>query len=265
MSIDERNTMEEVTDVLDSSASGMKEVINALDNRAAGVAPVKFWLRDDDAVFPGALLDRLLKLTETYSIPFTLAVIPAMTGEALAQRLADASHVSVAVHGWSHTNYANQDEKKQELGDHRSSSEVLDELRQGFTRLEQLYPEQFVPLLVPPWNRISNELVTRLSTSGYKGLSTFGDNPASMRDTGLVQINTQVDIIDWKGSRGGRSAALLSSEIASQIQRDQSSIGILTHHLVHDEAAWRFLEQLFKATSEHAGVRWLPVAELLNE
>ena len=265
MSIDERNTMEEVTDVLDSSASGMKEVINALDSRAAGVAPVKFWLRDDDAVLPGALLDRLLNLTETYSIPLTMAVIPAMTGEALAQRLADASHVSVAVHGWSHTNYANQDEKKQELGDHRSSSEVLDELRQGFTRLEQLYPEQFVPLLVPPWNRISNELVTRLSASGYKWLSTFGDNPASMRDTGLVQINTQVDIIDWKGSRGGRSAALLSSEIASQIQRDQSSIGILTHHLVHDEAAWRFLEQLFKATSEHAGVRWLPVAELLNE
>jgi len=53
MSIDERNTMEEVTDVLDSSASGMKEVINALDSRAAGVAPVKFWLRDDDAVLPG--------------------------------------------------------------------------------------------------------------------------------------------------------------------------------------------------------------------
>jgi hypothetical protein len=31
----------------------------------------------------------------------------------------------------------------------------------------------------------------------------------------------------------------------------------LTHHLVHDDAGWRFLERLFEATATHPAVRWL--------
>lgn len=241
----------------------MAAMMDALDNRAAASSPVNFWLRDDDAALPSASLERLLELTEAFSIPLTLAVIPAMTGNALAQRLADAEHVSVAVHGWSHTNHANDKEKKQELGSHRPASVVLAELQRGFATLQQLHPERFIPLLVPPWNRISGELVEQLGTLGFKGLSTYGNNTANMSVADIVQVNTQVDIIDWKGHRGGRSAIELTSEIVDQLQQVRSSVGVLTHHLDHDEAAWQFLEQLFRVTSAHSGARWLPVADLL--
>jgi hypothetical protein len=37
--------------------------------------------------------------------------------------------------------------------------------------------------------------------------------------------------------------------------------GWLTHHAVHDAAAWQFLETLFQRTHKH-GVRWIDPREL---
>lgn len=79
----------------------------------------RFWLRDDDAVEPTPALDRLVALSGQHRVPMTLAVIPEHTGEALAQRLTVHRDIDVAVHGWSHVNFAGAGEKKQELGPHR--------------------------------------------------------------------------------------------------------------------------------------------------
>ncbi|MFK7994080.1 MAG: polysaccharide deacetylase family protein [Granulosicoccus sp.] len=241
-------------------AHPLSVVIDALHERAVAGLPVNFWFRDDDAVEPCESLDRLLELTDAFSVPLTLAVIPALSGHALAQQLASRRHVSVAVHGWSHTNYASADEKKQELGNHRALNDVLDELQRGLHRLRNLHGLRFVPLLVPPWNRISAEILDHLSELGYVAVSTFGDESP----TPVVSINTQVDIIDWRGSRGGRPVANLASEIVALIQSGRSSIGILSHQLVHDEQAWQFLEQLFTVLSGHPGARWLAVSDLLD-
>lgn len=243
-----------------SEHQDMTRLIKALNERAGADNPVRFWLRDDDAIEPSVILDRLLVLTKNFGVPLTLAVIPAYTGDALAQRLAATSHVSVAVHGWSHTNHASVDEKKQELGDHRPTQEVLEELSRGFARLYQLHPSRFVPMLVPPWNRITPDVVTHLSGLGFQALSTFGDEAPSE----VSSINTQIDIIDWKGSRGGRSITELETQIMDCLRAGRSSIGILSHHLVHDEAAWQFLAQLFEATSQHPGARWVPVSHLMS-
>ena len=89
----------------------------------AGRRPV-FWLRDDDAVAPGAALDRLLGLTGRFEVPVALAVIPAHAGTALAERIADERLVTVVVHGWSHENHAPPGKKKQELGLHRPAGTV---------------------------------------------------------------------------------------------------------------------------------------------
>lgn len=240
--------------------SAMDKLLDALHTRAKAGKPVNFWLRDDDAIEPCESLDRLLILCEEFSVPLTLAVIPAHTDDALAHRLSLARDVSVAVHGWSHTNYAGTDEKKQELGNHRPQDDVLAELRRGFTRLRELHRPRFVPLLVPPWNRISPDIVKRLHELGFVGLSTYGDE----KPTSVLSINTQVDIIDWKGTRGGYAVDYLATQMTIQLHEGRSSIGILSHQLVHDEAAWLFLEQLFDATAGHPGVRWLPVSEWLS-
>ncbi|ASJ75962.1 polysaccharide deacetylase family protein [Granulosicoccus antarcticus] len=243
-----------------SSNTNMERLSEALQQLPESSKPVRFWLRDDDAVEPGEALDRLLALAEAHAIPLSLAVIPAMATAELRLRLESARQVSVAVHGWSHHNHAPANEKKQELGSHRSSSEVLAELRRGFKQLSGDYGEQFLPVLVPPWNRISSELVPALGDIGFQALSTFAEQEYSS----IPMINTQVDIIDWKKTRGGRATGELVSEIIAQLRYPQNPIGLLTHHLVHDEQAWQFLEQLFVATSHDPAVRWIAASELLE-
>jgi hypothetical protein len=218
-----------------------------------------FWLRDDDAVEPTTPLDRLLVLTGRFGIPVTLAVIPALTGEALANCLAKAPHAAVAVHGWSHTNYAPEGQKKQELGSHRPRDVVLDELSRGLSLLTHLHGKRAIPMLVPPWNRIDAGLIPDLGSIGFTALSVYG--PA--RPAPLSVINTHIDLMDWHGTRGCRDHAVLVQDIVAQLDRAFTSggpVGLLTHHLVHDKAAWTFLEGLFEVTSGRA-CNWRSVAK----
>lgn len=234
-------------------------LIRALDLRAATGNPAKLWLRDDDAIEPTTALDRLLSLIEVANIPVTLAVIPAHSGPALAKRLDTAKAVSVAVHGWSHTNHAPASEKSQELGPHRPAEQVLAELARGFSHLARLHPHQFTPVLVPPWNRIAPQVVAGLPALGFKALSVFG--PEATAD--LPLYNTHVDVIDWRGTRSGRPDAMLMDEIAQAMTRSDAPIGLLTHHLVHDAQVWGFLTRLFALTASHPGCRWVGLPKLI--
>ena len=221
-----------------------------------------FWLRDDDAVEPTAALDRLLTLTEKYGVPVALAVIPAFTGAALAKRLDEAPHAVVAVHGWTHENHAAAGEKKQELGTHRDRDLVLEELSQGLAHVVHLHGPRLVPLLVPPWNRIDADLIAGLAPIGFEALSVFGPSkPAALR-----MVNSNVDLMDWHGTGGCRDHGTLVGDIVAQLSRSfdgGDAVGVLTHHLVHDEAAWLFLARLFEIIAGHSACRWRAVRELI--
>jgi len=232
--------------------------LRALDARARARRPALFWWRDDDCVDPSGPLDRLLHLSETHAVPVTLAVIPATTGPALAERLKGLDRVSVAVHGWSHQNHAPAREKKQELGAHRPVDVILDELSRGYTALRALHGASFVPVLVPPWNRIAPAVVEGLAGIGFEAVSTFG----LARPAPLSVVNTHVDLMDWHGTRGGHPTEMLLQTILGAIAQPQpGAIGILSHHLVHDAQAWSFLEEIFDLTRGHPGCRWVSVTD----
>jgi peptidoglycan/xylan/chitin deacetylase (PgdA/CDA1 family) len=226
-----------------------------LDAAAEAGRPVRFWLRDDDAQAPTAALERLLDLCAG-RVPLTLAVIPAGAGAALADRLAGAAGVSVAVHGWSHANHARPWEKPQELGDHRPAGAVAGELARGLARLEALFGGRALPLLVPPWNRVAPGVLAALR--GFRAVSVYGPE----RPGPLPSVNVQVDVIDWRGDRGGRPDAALESEILARVAGG-GAVGVMTHHLVHDAAAWGFVERLFALTCGHPGAAWMTAADLM--
>jgi peptidoglycan/xylan/chitin deacetylase (PgdA/CDA1 family) len=233
-----------------------------LDRWADAGRTAEFWLRDDDAVEPSPPLERLLGLAGRFSVPLTLAVIPASTGKALALRLAAAQNVAVAVHGWSHADHAAPGEKKQELGPHRPASEVLADLERGLAKLRALHAALFTPVLVPPWNRIEETLLAELPALGFAALSTFGSSkPAPLRI-----VNATVDIVDWRGGRCCRPHAALVDEIVRQLRSGLGlpgrPVGVMTHHLVHDDDAWIFLSRLFEETSRRGG-RWRSMPDLL--
>ncbi len=234
----------------------------ALDGFAAAGTPARFWLRDDDTVEPTAALNRLLDLGAEYDVPLTLAVIPQHTTLALVERL-EGCAVEVVPHGWSHRNHAAPGKKSCELGPDRPAASVLAELAAGLAHLQTLHGPRAIPVLVPPWNRIDRALIPMLPGVGFTGLSVFGPetgNPPPKR------WNVHVDLIDWRGTRGGRDPAELVADLLARLMvvaRTGSAVGYLTHHLVHDQAAWSFTEQLFAITSEHPGADWQPLSRLM--
>lgn len=237
------------------NAADWAPLISVLDDWSAKGRVARFWLRDDDAVEPTPALSRLLDLCGPHGVPAVLAVIPAHAGEPLAESLAGRKDVDVVLHGWSHQNHAPPDEKKQELGPHRPADVVLGELRDGVARLDKLFGDGFTPVLVPPWNRIDKALLPRLPAIGVSGLSVFGPEKAST----LPVVNTHADIMDWHGTRGCRPAADIVADVIKrldQIQAGGGTMGLLTHHLVHDDAAWEFLAEMFSATAGHPACRW---------
>ncbi len=229
------------------------------------------WWRDDDAVRPGPALDRLLALSARHGAPLALAVIPAAAEPALARRLAEAPQAVVLQYGYAHRNHAPDDRKKCELGRSRPAEAVLAELAAGRDRLGALFGARALPVLVPPWNRISVELLPALPGLGYRGLSTYTPRKAAHPVPELLQVNTHLDPIRWKPERRflGEAAALdllcghLAARREGRADPDEPS-GILTHHAVHDEALWRFLDRLLATLATHPAVRPLTAAAVFD-
>jgi hypothetical protein len=225
-----------------------------------------FWWRDDDATAPGRALDRLLTIAAGLRAPVALAVIPAAAEATLAERLDDA-RVAVLQHGYAHANHAPPGEKRAELGSHRPLAAMLAELADGARRLAELFGARSRPVLVPPWNRIDPGLVSLLPGIAIAGLSTYRARTVASPAFGLVQVNSHVDIVDWRARRFlGEGAALalavehLAARRTGRADAEEAT-GLLTHHAVHEPAAWRFVERLIAAVRTGGG-RWLAAEEL---
>jgi hypothetical protein len=235
-----------------------------LARRAEAKGNVCLWLRDDDAVTPAAALQTLVDLVGDFAVPIAVAAIPAHSSPALARFLQNASHATPVVHGWRHDNHAPATQKKQELGDHRPLDAVLSDLSVSLIRMTELFGDRLVPMLVPPWNRISASILPHLRELGYRALSCHG---AERADAPVPVFNTHIDLIDWRASRRSRDHASLVRDVVRHIRRAAPAggpVGILTHHLVHDEEAWTFLRDLFKVTRGFDCCRWLSAADLIS-
>ena len=242
----------------------------ALDEEAArwqeAGRTAQLWWRDDDAADAGPALDRLLELHRETGTSLSLAVVPAHATPALVDRLAAEPGVDLLQHGYAHLNHAAPGEKKAELGPHRPAMIVLGELGTGWLALERLFGGRALSVMVPPWNRIAPALVPTLPEIGFSGLSTFGPRRRPRPVSGLLQINTHVDLIDWKSGRGfaGEAAVLgaLVAALAHARTVSDEPVGLLSHHLAMDGGAWDFLRSMWEKAPIMPGIRIRPAHEL---
>lgn len=228
---------------------------------------LRLWLRDDDAVEPSEQLERLIAFSRRFCAPVLLAVIPMQAKPSLAARLADEPLIRPCQHGATHHNHAPRGEPAAEIGLHRPVDIVLAELQVGRHRLSDLFGANVLDIFVPPWNRIDPVLAAELPDLGFTGLSVFrGSTLAPIQNLSIV--NPDLDVIEWKGGRVGRPHAWLVSRWLDLMREKRAKgesdapLGILLHHLVHDETAWDFLETFFTRVAGHSAVEIADPAEL---
>ncbi len=235
-----------------------------LDAWASHKQVATLWWRDDDAVAPGPRLDQLVELSSSAGL--LLAVIPANAEENLASTLVSSSHVKVAQHGYAHINHAprGQGLGAWELGLHRGKAAVLADLTTGRDRLEELFDAAFLPVIVPPWNRLAPELLEPIASLGFRGVSAFGPRDMSNEPLDLMIANAHCDPIRWKtGARFAGDRKAITQLVTHLEQRRcgyievEEHTGFLTHHIDLDSAGWEFCERLTRVIDSHSGAQWV--------
>ena len=222
------------------------------------------WWRDDDAAEVTSALKKLTQLSKTCRTPVACAVIPMSATRELAGHLGQCPGCSVLQHGYRHQNHAPARAKKSEFGKHRATRDAVLELKRGFSTMTALFGSLFLPVLVPPWNRLDAALLPVLADCGFRGLSTYAPRPRARPADGVCQTNCHVDLIDWRGGRGFKGHASVLAELTGHLAARRKAevdvdepTGILSHHLDHDTASWDFLEELFDRTNTHPAADWL--------
>jgi len=242
-----------------------------LDRWADAGREATFWWRDDDAEAPDAPVHRMLELSSATGAPVFIAVVPARAHDSLGEPMLACQTAIPIQHGWAHEDHSPSGVKgKWELGLHRPKETVVQELRDGWARMLELFGDRFEPMLGPPWNRIDPDLYHELPGIGFEILSTFAPRPAPMAALGLKQVNGHCDIISWKRDRTFIGAEKTSNRLVEHLEMrrtgavEDEPTGLLTHVWINDEPAWQTMRAVMDIVNEHPAGRWLDWDGLAN-
>ncbi|NOT38865.1 MAG: hypothetical protein HOP13_00060 [Alphaproteobacteria bacterium] len=223
----------------------------------------QFWWRDDDAQDVSDKLSRMLAVAARFDVTIGLSVIPAKLKPRLAKALGREAHAQVLVHGFAHENYARRGQAKREFGGARGLDDIVVDLDRGMQLMRSDFGRRLLPVLVPPWNRIAPTAVAQLPALGYLGLSTWKPREAAHPVPKLVQVNTHLDVIDWRGGRVVKDERLIAGLLLRKLrwrrerrERASEPLGLLTHHAYWDATKERIIANLLEATRGHPAAIW---------
>jgi SAM-dependent methyltransferase len=233
---------------------------------ACGEAP--FFLRDDDAARVTPRLQRLVGVCEETGIELMLAIIPGRLQPDLVEAMTGYDHVVPVQHGYMHESHS-ATELKSEFPDEEALELQLERTKRGFTAMAAAFGGRFMPILVPPWNNISQQLVANLATLGIVGLSCGGRRGNPVRYNVKV-FNSWVSLNNFAMQEAPFDPTVIIDKyvraIRNRIGRNEDRlepVGLTAHHLVTSEEQFRFLHGLIETVRE-AGGQWLGPKELIN-
>lgn len=220
------------------------------------------WWRDDDARAPTHALHRLLELSDIHEVPLALAAVPDGEPRTLAPLLKDHPQVRVIQHGVDHQN-RREGAAAGEFPEAASRDEIAARLEEGWVKLAGL--PGALRVFTPPWNDVHPALAGALHRTGYLGVSAWGELSAPEKP---YRVDTHLDLMRWKSGPRFRGAGRMRGALREELARRRSTgrwdapIGLLTHHLAHDAAAWRYLDRFLAWSRTRPELRWTSVGEL---
>ena len=250
--------------------------------RARGLT-ARFWMRDDDACEVTPQLERLAALARRHNLKIGLAVIPSKLTDALISYLgADDACFLPMCHGWSHANYGSVEEPG-EFGPDRPLAAAKADCERALERFIASFGER-PAIFVPPFGCITKNVEAILGDVGFAALS----NGPGLTLARLARLHAKlealppnpiwalrahpfdvhVDPIDWRRKTAHRQehiAAALLGELRLRRKGyipSGNPIGLLTHHLVHDEAIWSACDELLDVLQSEPAAAFADLSEL---
>jgi hypothetical protein len=240
----------------------------------------KFWVRDDDASEMSEHLKRLHALAQKHDITIGLAVIPGNLDTNLLDYLNDGGNrrFHPMCHGWKHINYGPPN-KPAEFGRERTLARLIEDAKLA----HQVFCQHFggsQPIFVPPFNRIARSLARVLPEIGFVAVSSIPTPldrtlvrlrsrfawslvPSLPRQSAVPRIDVHIDPINWR-SRTALDTKAITDVLVQQLRGRRtvgadaaSPIGLLTHHLVHDEPIWSTCSEILDVLRGHKAVEFI--------
>ena len=218
------------------------------------------WWRDDDVFDDTKELNRLLHFSEKHDVPVHLAVIPKHLTDDARVLIKSNRNITVLQHGYAHVNHAKNGAPLNEFSLDREIEVMLNEIRCGFTKLSEVFDEQFLPLFVPPWGHVALPVIERLHKIGFVGVSLIGDNIKNYPN--LNNMNVHIDIHSWRTNSEISYDVIIKpfERIANDFIKIISTekfrsngylnIGVLTHSQIMHENDWVIFKRFILALKE---------------
>lgn len=227
--------------------------------------PVRLWWRDDDAGRPSPRLERLLDLARRHRVPLALAVVPDWLEPEVTALIAGSAEATVLQHGVAHRDHAAAGQRRIELGGTAAADMLAGPVRAGHGRLRHAFGGQFHDVMVPPWNRISAEVMAALPGWGFAGVSGWAETGPQV-PAGLRRVDTHLDAVLWRDGRRCLDLAGLTARLAALIRAGAPEpLGLLTHHLVADDAGFEALDRFVALVQDRPKLRLLGAADLFGK
>lgn len=245
-------------------------LIEELDQWSAQGKAATFWWRDDDAGADEESLRSLLLQRGRLDVPLALAVVPEWLDPAVAQMIREADDVVALQHGVSHADRTSGSRRRMELASEALASGLRQALIRSRKALLLSMRPTMIDVMVPPWNRIDDDVLSILPGCGFSGLSVCGPRHRQYQG-GLLVNNVHIDIIDWKaGRRFAGEETCLRAAIGHLAKRRLDTVdpaeatGLMTHHLVHDGPCRAFIERFVGTTRDHPAAHWLSAEDVFG-
>ncbi len=263
-----------------------RDLERELDLWGKACARARFWVRDDDASKITPQLERLDQLATSHGIQIGLAVIPALlSADFITYLNSGAAPFFPMCHGWDHANHGVQG-KPSEFGPERPLGEQLQDLERARAAFCAAF--HIAPVFVPPYDNIAPSTAEALPSAGFAALSCapsrvvqrltrlhgrFAWLPALPVSPPLPvrSLDVHVDPVDWYRDLPTASER---AEIEQKVVRElrlrrkryvdpTTPIGILLHHLMHDDAIWAVTDELIGVLQAHPATTFLPLGEIM--
>lgn len=224
----------------------------------------RLWWRDDDARGASPALDRLIALAAAWRAPLALAVVPNGRITETVRAARDYPDVLLIQHGVDHVN-RRAGSAAGEFPSDLSQAQIRERLLEGWSSLCGLSRAR--KIFAPPWNDVHGQLETALVEAGYAALTAWGE----VAPAGRVawRVDAHLDLLRWRGGARFRGSGRFNGTLRKALRMRrraeawEAPIGLLTHHLDHDAAAWRFLAEFLAWSSQESALSWVSLDQLI--